>query len=283
MKRWIALLLVMVLLLGGSGCSKQPKEIEISIMSQNVRLSGQPGEVDALYRSEGLIEVIEKYQPDVLGVQEYTPLWEFVMEDFIAETDYEIELKYRQADDEATAIIYNAKRLELLYAEHFWLSDTPEEESLSYDDTLPRICTRCDFKDKETGVEFTHINTHFGLTSYAQESSGTQINTYIKENLEGRAVFLTGDMNCVVASGGYVNITADDLLVDSSYMAEEIGEDCGTFNGFQDGVFNGPIDYIFVTPELVEPLYYSVLLDKPGGIFISDHYAVFAKCIVKNN
>ncbi len=282
MKRLFAILMIIAMGAALCGCGG-PKVSEITIMSQNVRLDGVGDEVDVLYRAESFYELIKKYQPDLIGVQEYTPLWHYMMEDYLAESGYKIEMKYRcDWAEEATAVIYNAKRLELLHAEHFWLSDTPEEESLSYGDTLPRICTRCDFKDKETGAKFTHINTHFGLTATAQESSGTQINTYVKENLKGQPVFLTGDMNTQTGSLAYINITAEDLLYDSALIADEFGETCGTFNGFEDGVFSGPIDYVFITPDLIHADYYSVLLDKPNDIFISDHYAVLAKCTVKN-
>lgn len=287
MRRWIAALLAVVLLLCGSGCAEEeppkPKEIEVTVMTQNVRLDGMTGEVDVLYRSEALIELIKKYKPDIIGVQEYTQLWEFMMEDYIEESDYEIEMQYRcDWAPEATAILYNAKRFELLKTEHFWLSDTPKEESLSYDDTLPRIVTRCDFREKESGTVFTHINTHLGLTFTAQENSGKQLNEYIKKNLKDQPVFLTGDMNCTVGSGGYNNITADGLLMDTYLYADEWGETTGTFNGFTGEPGTNVIDYIFATPKWINPTYYSVLLDQPKDIIISDHYAVLAKCIVKN-
>ena len=289
MKRWIAALLIGAMVLCGSGCKEEtkeeqkPKEMNLTVMTQNVRLDSQPGEVDVLYRSEALVELIEKYQPDIIGLQEFTPLWEFMMEDYIAESRYEIELEYRCGwAPEATAILYNAERLELLKTEHFWLSDTPKEESVSWDDTLPRICTRCDFKDKKTGVVFSHVNTHLGLTYTSQTKSGEQLNAYIKKELKGRPVFLTGDMNCTVGSDGYNNIIANNLLMDTSLFADEWGETTGTFNGFTGQPGSKVIDFIFATPEKINASYYSVLLDQPKDIIISDHYAVLAKCIVKN-
>ena len=280
MKKYFILLSAAVLLLCSCSCAK--KEAEITIITQNVRQSGDSSDPDVLYRSEGLIALIEKYQPDVMGVQEYTPGWHLMMESFYEEGPYEIAMQYRStSDQEATGIIYNAQRLERLYEEYFWLSDTPQEESKSWDDICARIVTRCDFKDKKTGVKFTHLNTHYGLTSISQENAGTQLHGYIKEKLAGRAVFLTGDMNCDVGSFGYINTTAEDLLVDSFLLAEEFGETCGTFNGFTGQAGTSVIDYVFVTPEKIMPSYYSVLTDQPDGVIISDHFAVMAKCKVK--
>ncbi|MBQ7095898.1 MAG: endonuclease/exonuclease/phosphatase family protein [Clostridia bacterium] len=280
MKKYFILLSAAVLLLCSCSCAK--KEAEITIITQNVRQSGDSSDPDVLYRSEGLIALIEKYQPDVMGVQEYTPGWHLMMEPFYEESSYEIAMQYRSsASQEATGIIYNADRLELLYEEYFWLSDTPHEESKSWDDEFARIVTRCDFKDKKTGVNFTHLNTHYGLTFKSQENAGAQIYRYIKENLMGKAVFLTGDINCDVGSGGYINTTAEDLLVDSFLLADSFGETTGTFNGFTGEAGSAVIDYVFLTPEKILPSYYSVLTDQPDGVIISDHFAVMAKCTVK--
>lgn len=280
MKRYLLFLMAMILLVVGSGCA--PKGAELTVMTQNVRHSNSSEDVDVLYRSEGLIALIEKYQPDVMGVQEYTPGWHLMMESFFEDSPYEIAMQYRSsADQEATGIIYNTDRLELLYEEYFWLSDTPKESSVSWDDQFARIVTRCDFKDKKSGVEFTHLNTHYGLTPTSQENSGSLIYRYIKENLKGKAVFLTGDINCDVGSFGYINTTAEDLLVDSFLLADSFGETCGTFNGFTGQAGTAVVDYIFITPERIVPSYYSVLTDQPDGVIISDHFAVMAKCTIK--
>ena len=280
-KRMAAGLILLALLLTLCGCNRA-QETSITVMSQNLRVdSSSDGEDnDVLYRSDRLIWLLEQYRPDVVGMQEYTSNWDFMLTDFLEESDYQIVFEYRaHGDQEATPILYNAKKLELESTEFFWLSETPEQESPSWDDGEGRRCriaTECVFKEKSTGIRFVHINTHFGLTTLSQSGGGALIHQRVKEKYADMPVFVTGDFNCQEGSEGYRNITEDGLLTDSFLLAEEFGNICGTFNGFKDDGGSAVIDFIFVT-EKVSPGYYSVLNEKPEGKFVSDHFAVLTR------
>ncbi len=278
--------LLAVLLTALCGGCKGDREMELTVMSQNLLVdSNEDDENNIFYRADRFIALLETYQPDIAGLQEFTPSWDALIYEYLEEKGYGIAMQYRSSSDrEATPIIYNANRLELIEEKHFWLSDTPEEESPSWDDGDGRRCrivTTCVFEDKETGIRFAHLNTHFGLTAYSQENSGQMINEYVQEHYADMPVFVTGDFNTTEGSTPYNNIIANDVLFNSQYLAEEFGNVTGTFNGLEDGESSTVIDFIFVSAA-VTPVYYSVLTDKPDGKFVSDHYAVLTKNIIRS-
>lgn len=288
---WLILLL-MVSFLGG--CSEpaeeqaekeQAQEAALSVMTQNLRVGANDGaENDIFLRCDRFTALVEQYKPDLIGLQEYTDEWDFMLMDYLEQSPYEIIFEYRASGDrEATPIMYNADKLELISHKFFWLSDTPEVESPSWDDgdgKRCRIVTECVFKEKKSGVELVHINTHFGLTAYCQDESGSLLNRYIKENHADRPLFLTGDFNMTEGSQSYINLTADDLLTNSFYLATEYGDTGGTYNGFEEGSHSTVIDFVFVSSK-VDTSYYGVLTDKPEGLFVSDHFAVLTKNTVR--
>ncbi len=76
----------------------------------------------------------------------------------------------------------------------------------------------------------------------------------------------------------------EELFVNSRHAALKKGNDYGTYNGFRvkDSFdqYTSIIDFVFVTKQ-IQTAYYSVLTEKPDGYFVSDHFGVFTKQIVK--
>lgn len=90
-KRMAAGLILLALLLTLCGCNRA-QETSITVMSQNLRVdSSSDGEDNnVFYRSDRLIWLLEQYRPDVVGMQEYTSNWDFMLTDFLEESDYQI-------------------------------------------------------------------------------------------------------------------------------------------------------------------------------------------------
>ena len=281
MKRILLLCMAVVIVLCCGSCGK-PKQAEITLLSQNVRVSADGGDNDVFLRVDRLIWLLNKYQPDLAGFQEWDPSWDALMCDYLDEAGYGLVLQYRGSDQEGTPIIYKKKKLELLSHKFFWLSDTPDVPSPSWDDnngTRNRIVTECVLKDKDSGVKFAHLNTHFGLTAYCQDESGALLNRYVKEHYTKMPVFLTGDFNTTEGSQAYENLVADGALINAFYMAEEFGDVGGTFNGFEPGNIGPTIDFTFINNK-VNTVYYGVLYDQPEGKYVSDHFGVLTKSIL---
>ncbi len=291
--KFTAVLLTLVLALPVGGCGG-PKEFEISVLSQNLRTdAGADGEENELFvRHERVLWLIDEYQPDLMGLQEFTPNWDFFLYSALEDRGYGMVYQYRsQKSQEATPIVYKKDRLELLEEKYFWLSDTPEKSSPSWDDgngKRCRIVTECIFKEKKTGIQFVHLNTHYGLTDTAEINSSMLLHSWIEEKYADMPVILTGDFNMHEEGPGYPYLMTGDaagegepLLLNSRHAALEKGNDCGTANGFKDqDSYTSIIDFVFVTKQ-IQPTYYSVLTDKPDGLFVSDHFGVFTRHTVK--
>ncbi len=292
--KWTAVVLCLLLTLPMNGCFK-PDEFEISVLSQNLRVDASDGEENEIYlRSDRFLALLDEYQPDLIGMQEFTPSWDFFLYSELEERGYGLVFKYRAAgSQEATPIAYKKDKVELLEEKYFWLSDTPEEESPSWDDgngKRCRIVTECIFREKESGIKFAYLNTHFGLTDTSEINSSELLHRWIKEKYADMPVFLTGDFNMREEGVGYPFLMTGDaagegeaLLLNSRHAAAEKGNDCGTFNGFKKkdsfDQYTSIIDFVFVTKQ-VTPAYYSVLTDMPDGEFVSDHFGVFTRHIV---
>ena len=292
----IAFVLCLLLMLPMGGCGK-PDEFEISVLSQNLRVDSSDGADNEIFlRSDRFLWLIDEYQPDLMGLQEFTPSWDFFLYTELEDRGYGIVYKYRGGSansHEATPIAYKKDKLELLEEKYFWLSDTPEESSPSWDDgngKRHRIVTECVFREKETGIKFAHLNTHFGLTDTSEMNSAMLLHEWVKEKYADMPVFLTGDFNMREEGLGYPYLMTGDaagegeaLFLNSRHAATEKGNDCGTSNGFKvrDSFdqYTSIIDFVFVTKQ-VTPTYYSVLTDKPDGKFVSDHFGVFTRHIV---
>ena len=294
--RWICILAMAVLLLSFlGGCSEPaeeqpkkelPQEAELTVMTQNLRVGADDGEENDIFlRCDRFVALLEQYKPDLIGLQEYTDEWDFMLLDYLEQSDYEVIFEYRASGDrEATPIMYNAKKLELISHSFWWLSDTPEVESPSWDDgdgKRCRIVTECIFKERESGIEFVHINTHLGLTAFSQDESANLLRDRVVENYADKPVFVTADFNFTEGSQAYENITQGDTLINSFYLAAEFGNVCGTFNGFEErSSYDTVIDFVFVNGK-VDSSYYGVLTEKPEGLFVSDHFAVLTKNTIR--
>ncbi len=292
--KYIAMLMIAVLMLSVGGCGK-PDEFEVAVLSQNLRVDASDGEENEIYlRSDRFLWLIDEYQPDLMGLQEFTPSWDFFLYAELEERGYDIVYKYRGINSqEATPIAFKKDKFELLEEKYFWLSDTPEEESPSWDDgdgKRNRIVTECIFKEKKSGIKFVHLNTHFGLTDTSEINSSELLHYWVKEKYADMPVILTGDFNMREEGLGYPYLMTGEstgegepLFLNSRHAAAEKGNDCGTSNGFKvrDSFdqYTSIIDFVFVTKQ-IQPTYYSVLTDKPEGKFVSDHFGVFTRHIV---
>ena len=96
---------------------------------------------------------------------------------------------------------------------------------------------------------------------------------------------VTGDFNMLPYSTGYSILTGPDesvpLLRDSYFISENKPDGPAyTANGFSDKPGNGRIDYIFVRNGM-RVLNHSTLDKKHKEIFISDHWPVTARIVLK--
>jgi endonuclease/exonuclease/phosphatase family metal-dependent hydrolase len=251
----------------------------LKVMTYNIRLDTPQDGINAWpNRMIKVVKLIQKYDPDIFGVQEALPNQVKDLQKEFPEYAYVgVGRDDGKEKGEYSAIFYHKGRFGLLANKTFWLSETPDVPgSKSWDAALPRIVTWARLFDTKTKREFTIFNTHFDhMGLQARYMSAAYLSGYIagmRINNEQPAIIM-GDFNFERSEAAYNAILAGKDLLD----AKPTGNTTGTFCGFEVGKIECiAIDYIFHTPEWV-PRKYLVITDNDGKYYPSDHLPVFVE------
>jgi endonuclease/exonuclease/phosphatase family metal-dependent hydrolase len=262
-------------------------------MTYNIRLPLESDGVNYWNHRRPLVASLLTYHtPDLIGVQEAfrRQLDELIIDHpeyewfGVCRTDGTIN---PDPDNEFSAILYRKSRFERLDGSTFWLSPTPEVPgSQGWDAALPRIATWVKLRDKETGKQFYHINTHFDhVGDTARLESIVLIRKFIDSLTDRLPVVLTGDFNTSDNSLPYYVITStiSSILITDAYhttITPHHGPS-GTFSGnfMLPGVGDNRIDFIFTTDHF-DVVKHAILSDSWDGRLPSDHLPVFAELIL---
>lgn len=251
-------------------------------MTFNVRGSHHPDGENAWERRAALnVSVIERYGPDLIGFQE---LQDGNLRTYDARLPgYERALgpRYENRRPHArNAIYWNPRRLKLLDAGGFWLSETPEEFSRSWDAAHVRSANWARFRLLPDGPELLHLNTHLDHKSGAARARGAKL---IVQRLAGGApVVLTGDFNCEPGSITYQTFT-EAGFVDVHLAAGN--PPANTFHRFRGEHFQkkdreGRIDWILTRDDSGGSRWKAhscaIIRDAEPPVYPSDHYPVAA-------
>ena len=292
----------------------------LNIMSFNVQTeNGTAVRMDI--RADMLRDLIDEYMPDSIGMQEVTSKWRELMDNFVFNDSY-TGVGVARTDNpalglEQSCIFYRSDKYDLLDSGTFWLSDTPDVVGSKIENAnYPRICTYVHLKDKVTGFEYIHMNTHLDHDGDNTAKVGRQIRLAQAETMLKKlhslnadvAVVITGDFNQRAANPstgvefplyelltGKTSMTLDNgteitfKLADSRMDApENMPEDfTATMTKYHDpdnsgyNPARGPIDYCFYSTDKLEALSYAIRLYDKDGVFLSDHLPVITSFKVK--
>ena len=233
-------------------------------------------------RQPRILSLIEKYQPDSLGIQECSAPWRTYFDNNLSKLGYK---RIGASKNQKIGIIYNAKKLKPVASGSFWLTEDPEnlkiskEWSTGSDGLTERLGMYVVFEIVATGERYVHFNTHVDTNknSTIQTKQTEVLLNYIdkitKEN-GGIPAVLTGDFNYTMDSPAYDTLTGKSLG-DAKKLAIK-SEGKGSFNKFKgESYADKPIDQIAVSKEGLIVESYKVIYDRfDGNNFASDHYAV---------
>jgi endonuclease/exonuclease/phosphatase family metal-dependent hydrolase len=254
---------------------------QMNVISFNIRYNTPNDGINAWPNRIEMVSGLLKYhEPDIFGFQEALI---GQIED-IQKTMPDYEWFGVGRDDgktvgEFTPVFFNKKKFILIESGTFWLSETPEKPSKSWDSSMNRIATWGKFKSKVTGKQFLFINTHFDHRgNEARKQSAFVIRDKINEisSNSGLPVILTGDFNL------YPESEPIGLIKTFMKDSREISETppygpIGTFNSFDwDAPMERRIDYIFIQGG-IKVLKYAVISDSKEQRWPSDHLPVFVK------
>jgi endonuclease/exonuclease/phosphatase family metal-dependent hydrolase len=248
--------------------------MKLKTVSFNIRCCDDENGNSIAERAPRLFSVIEPYDPDVIGFQEYTPAWENQISKLFS-ADYDIFLKYRSTTGwlECGPIMWKRDKFEKVDQGYFWLSDTPEIESFGGDECKHnRICTYVILRDIESDKKFTFMNTHFGFGTEYQVKSARLICEFARK-ISDYPTFITGDFNLTPESEAYPEILK--YFKDSNALTANDWR--ATYHGYDVSKnTDGHIDYCFVDDK-IKPLCSRIMDELVDGKFPSDHFGLYTE------
>lgn len=219
--------------------------------------------------------IITKYLPDTFGVQEATPGWMRALSASLPYYKYVgVGRENGKRKGEFSAVFYRKDKFELLDSGTFWLSETPDKPTKGWDAVCYRVCTYAKLKDKKTGREFVHFNTHLDHKGQVAMQKGAELVTKkANEICRGLPAFFTGDFN-VTPESKPCKAVIKNGFTDCRDAAEITDRDI-TFHAFGRDGMGSVIDYVFFKGD-VTVSEFAVVRDKIDGLLPSDHYPVYA-------
>jgi len=278
------------LAVGQTRTSKNDPGITLKIMTYNLKFASPAFKPTWEERRDMQIDLIRKYNPDIIGTQEGLKEQIDYLADHLPEYVVIGEGRKGGDDDEHMAVFFRRDRFRLREMQSFQLSETPEIIG-SGPEVNPRMVTWARFaliyrpaKDEESPYpqdyrghwentkEFYVFNTHYfngRNDSLARLNASKLILQRINAlNRFGswtpeRPVFLMGDFNCRPGSPPYKVLVGDKNSADPDLLR----------NAYED---LNKIDWILYKGA-VKVLKYEVVDYNVNGVYPSDHKPIYVE------
>ena len=246
----------------------------LSIMTYNIRLDTKEDGINQWNkRKKGLVSLIKKSNPDIIGIQEGLPNQIIYLSEQLVEYSFIGTGRDGRNNGEYCAIYYKNKNLKLEKNETFWLSETPDIPSTGWDASLNRIATVGVFTTFNSNKKLVVYNSHFDhIGKIAKEKSVSVIINHIKaNNYFNNSIVVMGDFNST-PNETPIKILKENLV--DSFNETSQKKPFGTFNGFDlKSKLTKRIDYIFTKNIKVQD-YNHILKKLPNGLWPSDHLPI---------
>lgn len=256
------------------------KRTELKLMSYNIRFitPDDQGVYSWDQRKEANIAMFNDIKPDVVGLQEpMNGINEYLLENL---PGYDHYLVYRDGQPDkhgrSQMILWKKDAYDLLDKGMYYLSDTPDSISKSWDANHVRYTLYVKLRDRRTGEEFWYFDTHLDHRGPLAKQNGVKLNVEMMKKIAGEnaVVFISGDMNIQrrKSNGWYL----DPYYEWMSSAVETALQSCDrpTFNGFgYEGKNPGWLDHIFY--RNARAVNFDVIDSEEYGVrYISDHYPI---------
>lgn len=255
------------------------------IMSYNIRYDNSNDGINKWEnRKNAVLGIIEKYQPDILGLQEGLHHQIKYLDSCLS--DYKF-IGVGRADGklkgEFSPIFYDTTKFSVVEKSTFWLSEQSDIISVGWDAALERICTYGLFEHNYTKNRFWVFNTHFDhIGVKAREMSAKLILSKVTElNKDDFPVILMGDLNSEPNSKP-IEIISKKLTDGITISKKPFVGPLETFTGFSLNLnANKRIDYIFVK-DLTIFSYAHIDNKMKNNNYISDHLPILMNVSLSN-
>ncbi|GCE24052.1 endonuclease/exonuclease/phosphatase family protein [Dictyobacter kobayashii] len=266
----------------------------LKIMTFNIRGASHADGPNAWpLRSALNVQTIQEIDPAVIGFQEVEAGNLAVYQQQLP--GYACECGPSASAEEPhqyTAIFWKPELVRRLSAGGFWLSETPDVLSASWETACIRTATWVHFQMLGSGVELIHLNTHLDhVSAHARLAGSALIIQQLQQITHDYAlpVLVTGDFNCDPASPPHRLWLQHDFS--DSYLAtgHKDNPQTNTFHAFNwykpssSGKTRGDsilrMDWILVRDpaQKIRPLTCEIVHTARPPLYPSDHFPVVAQ------
>ena len=279
---------LIVVALGAGAAPPASAQMPLDVMTFNIRTAnGRDGDNAWPRRKDLVVETIERFAPQVVGLQEaldeQIEYLDTMMPDY-RWLGIDRGLNGGVGLSESTPIFYRHSELSPIESGNFWLSSTPDTPPIRRDGGRRRrggrrIVTWARFYRRETGRQIYVFNTHFTLRrGQSQLDSADLIATRVAALPAGTAVIAMGDFNNSAEDSETWRVATARGLRDAWVVADETRGPTMTY-----GAFRPPrdkpterVDWILVGGPIAVRSVETVLYNDDGR-YPSDHYPVAAR------
>ena len=237
-------------------------------------------------RKHIVYEVIDKYDCDIIGVQEVTnKMFDDIIDNFKSYTIVGSARSKKYFSERNNLFVKNKNKI--IKHNTFWLSKSPDKVgSQLWYSLYPRICTTA-VVELENGDKVRVYNTHLDcFLPQARDFGLKKLSQFIDKNRkeEKLPVIVMGDFNATPDSKIIKKFAAGEYSTNRFVAVQEIKKELygkstmSSFKGKEKGLH---IDYIFVSEDL-EIIDVDIVKDNINGKYPSDHYPLIADIKMKN-
>ena len=251
----------------------------LNMMAEYYAIKAYGGNVlSPQYRFEALEAILAAYSPDVIGMQECSPLWREIMATRLDRNVWDIIDPGRSdGSNGETIIVYNKQRLTLKDSGVIAYPASKDTTRMVYGHFALKSNTEC---------EFVLLNSHWSWSDsqVADEQMRTMAQK-AKELMSSKGdipVFCTGDFNTKWNSERYQAFCQNSGLVDSFNTAKTSGNTVNEIAGYgnpgdesrKNNLYQNVVDHIFC-PSYVSVHRYETVIDN-RYVDLSDHAPRYA-------
>lgn len=249
----------------------------LRVMTFNIRYGTAPdGENAWPHRQEMVLTVIDEFAPHLLGLQEcLRDQLDAILQEF---PHYSAVGVGREANGagEYSPLLYDRARFDLMEADTFWLSDSPEVRgSKTWGNEITRVCTWARLVERESNRVLRVYNTHWDHRSQPSRiKSGELIAKRLLSADKSDPTIVMGDFNIGPIGPARQPLTDAGLRDSFADRHPELANQ-GTFHAFDGKPDTDKIDAVLVSRHW-ETLDAEIVATSKNGRYPSDHFPVTA-------
>lgn len=231
-------------------------------------------------RINGIIDLIKRYNPDIVLLQEVTQTWFKILRKafkdvytFTGRDRLHADKEALKRDREKNCVLFKKNRFDFIWSHTYWLGPDIKHPSKFEGSVFKRVFTSTKLVDKKNSRKFQAISTHFDyLKPEVRKQQAEVLADYLKK--QKGPVVLAGDFNGDPNEEGYNVMT--EVMFD---IGVEFNETNITYHAYNKDE-NLRIDYIFRNKDVCAKEF-KLIKDQFEGLPPSDHYPLIATIEIK--